>query len=304
MNLSPTRWTSLFRRKPESPQDGHLVERALTAVRGADPDTSRAWARLATAMDSGAARVRPTARLNARTGIRPILVSTAGLAAIAVLLVVLRSHSDRNQVYATGRAQQTTIRLPDSTLVTLNHTSTVRMESFAGGHRVVRLEGEAYFQVSRTGSSFLVKTDAGEVEVLGTAFNVRARGGTTNLEVLHGKVRFGSGSEGKDSSVILTQDQKSQCVAGSPPTLPSAVPHRSSPGWMEGKILCEQRPLTDVCSELQDTYDIRIDFEDASLRNLTVTGTIEARSAHQALRALSMLTGHRYRSTHDSFIIY
>jgi ferric-dicitrate binding protein FerR (iron transport regulator) len=73
---------------------------------------------------------------------------------------------------------------------------------------------------------------------------------------------------------------------------------------MEGKMDCDQRELSGICRELEETYDIAIAIEDPTLRTLTVTGTIEARSADKAIQALCLLTGHRYRQDHATFVLY
>jgi transmembrane sensor len=295
-------WSRRITSGAGAPQDEPLIERALGGIRGADPDTARGWARLALNLGAEPDRSRPAVRRYGR--FRPILFSTAGLAALVALFVLVSLYRDARSVYSTGRAQQTTIRLSDSTLVTLNHTSMVTIDFSGDGRRMATLDGEAYFEVRRNGTPFVVHTRAGDVEVLGTAFNVKARGGTTDLDVLHGRVRFGSAGQGGNGSIVLNGDEKSRCIEGAAPAAPVRTSHRSTPGWMEGKIACDQRPLRDLCRELEDTYDISVSIGDASLGNLTVTGTIEARSAGQAVQALSLLIGRQYRADHDTFVIY
>lgn len=65
--------------------------------------------------------------------------------------------------------------LTDGSKVYLNSLSSVRFPArFAKDVRMVELEGEAYFEVSRTGQPFMVKTKGMTVEVLGTSFNISA----------------------------------------------------------------------------------------------------------------------------------
>ena len=45
---------------------------------------------------------------------------------------------------------------------------------FAQDCRLVELEGEAYFEVSKTGQPFIVQTKGMKIEVLGTSFNISA----------------------------------------------------------------------------------------------------------------------------------
>ena len=46
--------------------------------------------------------------------------------------------------------------------------------TFDNGPRKVELEGEAYFEVCKTGQPFIVCTQGMQVEVLGTTFNISA----------------------------------------------------------------------------------------------------------------------------------
>src|SRR3546814_828802 len=66
------------------------------------------------------------------------------------------------------------VTLSDGTKVWLNSASTLKYPSqFAASERIVNLEGEAYFEVSK-GVPFKVLSHGQTVEVLGTQFNVSA----------------------------------------------------------------------------------------------------------------------------------
>src|SRR3546814_15311552 len=66
------------------------------------------------------------------------------------------------------------LTLSDGTKVWLNSASTLKYPSqFAASERIVNLEGEAYFEVSK-GVPFKVLRHGQTVEVLGTQFNVSA----------------------------------------------------------------------------------------------------------------------------------
>lgn len=67
------------------------------------------------------------------------------------------------------------LRLSDGSLVHLNAMSSLRYPvHFSGDAREVELTGEAFFEVSKSGSPFIVKTKGIDVRVLGTTFNVSA----------------------------------------------------------------------------------------------------------------------------------
>ena len=73
-------------------------------------------------------------------------------------------------------AETRTVCLPDGSTVTLNHYSSLSYpEKFKSDKREVKLNGEAYFEVSKNKKHpFIVQTETIDVQVLGTHFNVDA----------------------------------------------------------------------------------------------------------------------------------
>lgn len=112
---------------------------------------------------------------------RLVLVRTFATAAAVVLLCLsvwtayLYMQPVAMQTVST-LAETRTVSLPDGTSVTLNHYSTLTYpERFKTDNREVELNGEAYFEVSKDKKHpFIVQTDAVDVRVLGTHFNVDA----------------------------------------------------------------------------------------------------------------------------------
>src|SRR5690554_1715769 len=78
---------------------------------------------------------------------------------------------------------RTNTTLPDGSKVWLNAGTTLSYQAVFGETRSVTLKGEAYFEVVKGNSPFIVETHFGEVEVKGTSFNVRAYN-DENLEAI------------------------------------------------------------------------------------------------------------------------
>ena len=66
------------------------------------------------------------------------------------------------------------IQLPDGSKVTLNRHSQLSYPETFNKERIVKLNGEAYFEVNKTGHPFTVSTQGMQIEVLGTTFNISA----------------------------------------------------------------------------------------------------------------------------------
>jgi ferric-dicitrate binding protein FerR (iron transport regulator) len=81
------------------------------------------------------------------------------------------------------------VELPDGSIVYLNHNSVITYEE-EFDPRMIEIEGEVYFSVVKSSSPFIVKTNAGEVIVLGTEFNVKSEIDKIEVEVARGIVEL------------------------------------------------------------------------------------------------------------------
>ncbi|TCD26976.1 FecR family protein [Pedobacter psychrodurus] len=111
---------------------------------------------------------------------------------------------------STPRGGQYQVSLPDGTKVWLNAATTLKYPyAFAKNERVVELNGEAYFEVSKDHTRpFRVKTEVQTVEVLGTHFNINAYNDEAAVKttLLEGAVKVSAAS----GSVNLHPGEQSQ----------------------------------------------------------------------------------------------
>lgn len=112
------------------------------------------------------------------------------------------------QEISVPRGQRVNITLSDGTLVWLNSLTKISYNpSFSGDKRMVHLDGEAYFEVKRNEKKpFIVQTSKGDIEVLGTKFNVEAYTSSPKLvtSLMEGSVKFSAGAR----SIVLKPLQK------------------------------------------------------------------------------------------------
>jgi hypothetical protein len=102
--------------------------------------------------------------------------------------------------------------LPDSSLAILNKFSKLTYpKQFDEDNRVVKLEGESFFEVKRDPNHpFYVFTENTKTRVLGTSFNVKAYKNDVNTEVsvTSGKVVFFLEGTKKDRLLVLGSNDK------------------------------------------------------------------------------------------------
>jgi ferric-dicitrate binding protein FerR (iron transport regulator) len=81
------------------------------------------------------------------------------------------------------------VELPDGSIAFLNHNSAVAYDK-AFSSRTVEIEGEVFLSVVKSETPFVVKSQHGEVTVLGTAFNVKSQAKELEVEVEKGIVEL------------------------------------------------------------------------------------------------------------------
>jgi transmembrane sensor len=290
---------------PETRSVEDILQGEVQRLRKVDPDTAQQWRHLQVALqiDESAVKVRPLVG-----GLRPPRLAIASAVAVVVLVVagiVWLRQPGTMLAYETGRGQISTITLADSSEVTLNHTSELILDRqpFEKA-RHVRLNGEAYFRIRKSGVPFIVTTDVATIQVLGTEFNVRMREEQIEVAVLAGRVQVGVHKEGKDSTVVLSAGQVATCAHGEFPGAPAQLLFAEYPGWMHGKLLFYIASLLSACNDIESKFDVPVRIENARLRDKTLTGAVDARSAETALSTLANLTGNKYRYENGGYILY
>lgn len=151
------------------------------------------------------------------------------------------------------------VYLPDSTLVSMAGSSTLRYDAKKYGkeRRVVEMKGKAFFQVKRNEARpFSVQTAMTEVTVLGTSFQVNEQPGATEVNVVTGKVRFTAGE--KPEPVILTAGMSASYSEAKEEIeiLPEEKPNHLS--WKTKQLRFSDTPLEKVIEDLEDFYHVKI----------------------------------------------
>lgn len=149
------------------------IYEACTPSRGVS-ETHESWLRLLRKRKS---RQRQRYSLLARISSYAAVAMLA--AAITTVAFIYSSRRDDSQItrYIGGDGLEAdVVVLPDGTRVSLGTRTSFSYDSQYGkSERIVRLEGEAYFEVAKEKDKpFIVKTKEQSIEALGTKFNVSA----------------------------------------------------------------------------------------------------------------------------------
>lgn len=160
----------------------------------------------------------------------------------------------------TARGQQWSLTLSDGTKVKLNAGSSIHYPlTFNGSERLVRITGEAYFDVVHNQSRpFIVEAGGTRIEDIGTRFNVNAYRDEPVIKttLLHGSVKVSTGS----SSQILIPGQQARTDATHLISV-SKVNTDNETGWINGEIIFDNEALEEVMKKVSRWYDIDVTYE-------------------------------------------
>ena len=202
------------------------------------------------------------------------------------------------------RGGENTVILADGTTVHLNAGSKLTYPvRFAGKRRIVRLEGEAYFDVAEDENHpFVVQTHLGEITVLGTEFNVNAYADTPvcYTTLVHGKVKF---STLNAETITLSPGEQAVVFANS--STKRKVDLEEYVGWVDGMYIFNNRPLGDIMKTFERWYDIQVYYETPNLRDITYSGNLKRYGTiNSFLDALELTGDLTYKISGRNILIY
>ena len=178
-------------------------------------------------------------------------------------------------------------RLPDGTTVTLNAGSKLYYpESFTNEHRIVQLEGEAFFDVTHNPEKpFFVEFNDSEVKVLGTSFNIRAyqEEQTSAVSVATGKVSFKS----QDDELILLPMQMGVQNHQTSEMTKKKVDQLEAFGWTEKILYFNHTTFDKVIKDLERWYGVNFEINGDFTPLGTFSGEFRNESLNQVLQGLA-----------------
>jgi transmembrane sensor len=201
----------------------------------------------------------------------------------------------------TPKGGQYQVLLPDGSRVWLNAFSSLKFPVYfnPGSERVVKLSGEAYFEVShREKQPFKVVMARQTVEVLGTHFNINgyADDTLTKTTLLQGSVRISTLTK----TATLEPGEQSSIGGG---FAVKQVNAEESVAWKNGYFKFDDEKLDYIMKSISRWYDVEVIFQDPDLRNETF-GAVTTRFANiNALLRMIEQTGNAHFAIHGRTII-
>jgi transmembrane sensor len=229
------------------------------------------------------------------------------------------------------------VTLPDGSKIWLNAGSSLKYNrNFGISSRDVYLEGEAYFDVAKQKNRFIVHTSHIDLQVFGTAFNVKSYPDEQEIiaTLVEGSVQISS--RGLRTPVILKPKEKLtyykpdnqvavQSESGKIKTeeiqesiamnkslkisqvseikIKEDVNTEEATSWKDGKLIINNEPLEELVKKLERKYDITFIFNSEHLKQYTYSGTLRDFPLEQVLKAMELTSPIRYTIREKTVIL-
>jgi ferric-dicitrate binding protein FerR (iron transport regulator) len=202
------------------------------------------------------------------------------------------------------KGQVNQIFLADGTRIWINSETRMEVPSvFAAKDRVVKLNGEAFFEVAKDKNRpFRVELNGQQIEVLGTSFNVRAYSNSDKIETtlqtgcIHLKT-------GKQITALIPGEQ---CVfdKNAKELIISKVDPVSFSSWKDGRFEFQNEDLIEVFKVVERWYDVEITADENYFRGMHFSGVIKRnKDANHFLELLNLSIPVKYTINADKIQI-
>jgi transmembrane sensor len=226
--------------------------------------------------------------------ITPIQKKRTNWLAIAASFIAICTLSYFAVSYFTGPPKMITLAsndkvltdtLPDGSVITMNESSAINYpENFKGNIREVKLTGEAFFNVTPDKTKpFIIKVNDVTVRVVGTSFNIKSRGGKTEVIVETGIVNVKKAG----NQINLKPGERTETDNSRDDLTKQNIKGKLYNYYASHELVCDQTPLTELVQALNSIYGANIVIGNKKIEDLPITTVFKDQSLSQVLMVVS-----------------
>jgi len=228
---------------------------------------------------------------SARGIAKPVIASICAVGLAGGVFLLLDGPMRLQADVISKTSEMPVIALSDGSTLQLNAHSAVAYE-FTPTTRTVRLlRGEAFFQVARDAERpFVVEAGGGRTTALGTAFDVRLDGDTTDVTVTEHAVSVTSLDSGQ-WAVRVEEGQRAAYGPDGQVRDVSSADVSAALAWRRGLLVVDNATLAAVVTEIGRHFSGRIVIAGTSVAERRVSGTLAITDTDAALAFLEQTLG-------------
>ena len=200
--------------------------------------------------------------------------------------------------------------LSDGSAVELNAGSTLKYPSVFKENepRTVFLEGEAFFNVTKTSSnSFIVNSKSVSVKVTGTAFNMSSYSDDNVTEVVLTEgsvgVKYNSTLNNQENYRMITPSQMASISQTSGELEITNVDIEKHIAWKNGSLFFENDPFESIKKILERHYNVKIVNHFTELNKFRYNGNFQNDSIEKVLNTIKTHTNFSFNRKGDTISI-
>jgi len=207
---------------------------------------------------------------------------------------------------STGHGETKGIILPDGTVTILNSCSHLSYpEKFEGNERHIKLEGEAYFHVTKNEAKpFTIATQNFNIRILGTVFNIKAyrEDKIQSVNVESGKVQV----DMPDGMARLLANEQFEINTSTNSYTKNESVYKDISVWRSGTLRFNKTPIGDVAKQLERVYNCRIIFEQGQIFENIISGEHDNESLKEVLASIRLASGIKWKVSQsgDTITLY
>jgi ferric-dicitrate binding protein FerR (iron transport regulator) len=231
-------------------------------------DASLAWEKVSEQINTKVVPLRPAYGTWLRAAAAIVI-----LAGIGLLFNLLQTE----QIELEAQHEVKATSMPDRSVVTLNKNSLLSYsEHYGEEERRVKLTGEAFFEVEKSSTPFVIEAGNARVKVVGTSFNVKAHpadsmvqvtveSGVVRLYPAHNESAF---IELKAGEAGTYKERDQQVIR-----LDDHIPAYSF--WRDQTLKFKRTKMKQVVKVLNEIYEVKIKVNDEAINECLLTATFE-----------------------------
>jgi transmembrane sensor len=202
------------------------------------------------------------------------------------------------------KGQVNQLFLADGTRIWINSETRILAPSqFASGERVVKLSGEAFFEVAKDSlRPFRVEVNGQQIEVLGTSFNVRAYANSSEIETTleTGQIKLKTDNR----TTLLKPGEQSIFNKETNKLVVAKVDPLTASAWKSGRYEFQNKELLEVFRLVERWYDVEITADEARFKGMHFSGVIKRnKDAKHFLELLNHTVPIKYKIEADKIQI-
>jgi len=199
------------------------------------------------------------------------------------------------------------LKLPDSSQIKLNIKSKISYpEKFKGSQRLVKLEGEAFFEVKPDKEKpFIIETAFSKIKVVGTSFSVQAYDTSDIVEVtvVSGVVEL-SGKEEGGEKVILKKGEKGKIDKNSGKPFKETKAADNELFWATRTLIFKDTELYVATETISRAYNVEIELLNEEIKYCKLNVVFPDETIEEIMRVLQITFNLRIEKFDNHYKLY